>query len=75
MRFGLFIPQGWRHDLVDIEPEDQWAKMRDLALEADAGPWKSLWVYDHFHTRPVPTEEATHEAWRPGFMNAPAQGQ
>jgi len=29
----------------------------------DAGPWESLWVYDHFHTVPVPTEEATHEAW------------
>ena len=24
MRFGLFIPQGWRLDLVGIEPRDQW---------------------------------------------------
>ena len=23
----------------------------------------SIWVYDHFHTVPVPTDEATHEAW------------
>ena len=22
-----------------------------------------MWVYDHFHTVPVPTAEATHEAW------------
>jgi len=22
-----------------------------------------VWVYDHFHTVPVPTDEATHEAW------------
>jgi alkanesulfonate monooxygenase SsuD/methylene tetrahydromethanopterin reductase-like flavin-dependent oxidoreductase (luciferase family) len=22
-----------------------------------------VWVYDHFHTVPAPTEEATHEAW------------
>jgi F420-dependent oxidoreductase-like protein len=63
MRFGLFIPQGWRHDLVDIEPADQWRVMRELAQAADAGPWESIWVYDHFHTVPVPTEEATHEAW------------
>jgi F420-dependent oxidoreductase-like protein len=63
MRFGLFIPQGWRHDLVDIEPKDHWAVMNGLAQAADAGPWESLWVYDHFHTVPVPTEEATHEAW------------
>jgi F420-dependent oxidoreductase-like protein len=63
MRFGLFIPQGWRLDLVGIEPKDQWAAMRDLAVHADQGPWDSLWVYDHFHTVPVPTEHATHEAW------------
>jgi len=63
MRFGLFIPQGWRLDLVDIPTEQQWPVMRDLAAYADAGPWDSLWVYDHFHTVPVPTDEATHEAW------------
>ncbi|WP_069163296.1 LLM class F420-dependent oxidoreductase [Nocardia altamirensis] len=64
MRFGIFIPQGWRHDLVGIDPADQWRVMRDLAHRADASDiWESLWVYDHFHTVPVPTEEATHEAW------------
>ncbi len=64
MRFGLFIPQGWRLDLVGIEPRDQWQVMRDLAAYVDNGDvWDSLWVYDHFHTVPVPTEEATHEAW------------
>jgi F420-dependent oxidoreductase-like protein len=63
MRFGLFIPQGWRMDLVGIEPEKQWAVMRDLATYADDGAWDSLWVYDHFHTVPMPTGEATHEAW------------
>ncbi len=63
MRFGTFIPQGWRLDLVGIAPEDQWATMSRLAKRADAGPWESIWVYDHFHTVPVPTDQATHEAW------------
>lgn len=63
LRFGIFIPQGWRHDLVGIEPARHWAVMSGLAAAAEAGPWESLWVYDHFHTVPVPTEEATHEAW------------
>ncbi len=63
MRFGLFIPQGWRLDLVGIEPEKHWAVMRDLATYADGSAWDSLWVYDHFHTVPMPTGEATHEAW------------
>ena len=63
MRFGLFIPQGWRHDLVDIDPADHWSTMSGLAAAADAGPWESIWVFDHFHTVPVPSHEATHEAW------------
>ncbi len=63
MRFGLFIPQGWRLDLAGIPTEKHWQVMRDLADHADAGSWDSLWVYDHFHTVPIPTDEATHEAW------------
>jgi F420-dependent oxidoreductase-like protein len=63
MRFGMFVPQGWRLDLAGIAPSEHWATMRDLAQAADAGPFESIWVYDHFHTIPVPTEEATHEAW------------
>jgi F420-dependent oxidoreductase-like protein len=64
MRFGLFIPQGWRLDLVGIDAKEHWTVMRDLATYVDdGGIWDSLWVYDHFHTVPVPTDEATHEAW------------
>src|SRR5215475_7412544 len=63
MRFGLFVPQGWRLDLAGIPAADQWTAMRDVAQAADAGPFESIWVYDHFHTVPVPTDEATHEAW------------
>jgi F420-dependent oxidoreductase-like protein len=63
MRFGLFIPQGWRLDLVGIDPDKHWAVMRELATYADDSAWDSLWVYDHFHTVPIPTGEATHEAW------------
>jgi alkanesulfonate monooxygenase SsuD/methylene tetrahydromethanopterin reductase-like flavin-dependent oxidoreductase (luciferase family) len=63
MRFGLFIPQGWRMDLVGIDPDKHWAVMRELATYADNSARDSLWVYDHFHTVPVPTGEATHEAW------------
>ncbi|KUI25537.1 LLM class F420-dependent oxidoreductase [Mycobacterium sp. IS-1496] len=63
MRFGLFIPQGWRLDLVGIPVDRHWRVMSDLATYADGTAWDSLWVYDHFHTVPVPTDEATHEAW------------
>ncbi|MGN6792136.1 MAG: LLM class flavin-dependent oxidoreductase, partial [Streptosporangiaceae bacterium] len=63
MRFGMFVPQGWRLDLAGIAPADQWSTMRDLAQAADNLPFESIWVYDHFHTVPVPTKEVTHEAW------------
>jgi F420-dependent oxidoreductase-like protein len=63
MRFGFFIPQGWRLDLVGVDVSDHWPTMLRVAQLAEAGPWESVWVYDHFHTTPVPTSEATHEAW------------
>ncbi len=64
MRFGIFVPQGWRLDLTGIEPAEQWPTMLRLAQRADANDvWESLWVFDHFHTVPEPTDEATHEAW------------
>jgi F420-dependent oxidoreductase-like protein len=63
MRFGLFVPQGWRLDLAGIDPKDHWATMLGVAQAAEQGPFESIWVFDHFHTVPVPTQEATHEAW------------
>ena len=64
MRFGLFIPQGWRQDLTGIDASEHWAVMHGLAKHADDGDaWESIWVYDHFHAVPEPNGEATHEAW------------
>jgi F420-dependent oxidoreductase-like protein len=63
MRFGLFVPQGWRHDLVGIDPAKQWEAMLGVARLAEDLRFESVWVYDHFHTVPVPSDEATHEAW------------
>lgn len=63
MRFGLFVPQGWRLDLAGIDTKDHWPTMLGIAQAAEDGPFESIWVFDHFHTVPVPTQEATHEAW------------
>ncbi|MHB8187053.1 MAG: hypothetical protein ACYDDU_13430 [Dermatophilaceae bacterium] len=40
MRFGLFLPQGWRLDLAGIDPADQWRAPEQVAetlrgLQAD----------------------------------------
>ena len=63
MRFGAFVPQGWRVDLVDIPVERHWEVMTGVAETIERSGYESLWVYDHFHTVPVPSQEVTYEAW------------
>ncbi len=65
MRFGVFVPQGWRMDLAEIaDPIEQYEAMTNVAKAADAIPAiDSIWVYDHFHTIPQPTLDTTFECW------------
>lgn len=63
MRFGAFVPQGWRMDLVGVAPADQWETIMGVAGRIERLGFESAWVYDHFHTVPEPTQEATLEAW------------
>ena len=57
IKFGVFVPQGWRRDLVEIaDPVEKFEAMTRVAKAADAIPAiDSIWVYDHFHTVPEPT--------------------
>ncbi|HLF43618.1 MAG TPA: TIGR03560 family F420-dependent LLM class oxidoreductase [Acidimicrobiia bacterium] len=63
MRFGAFVPQGWRLDLVGIDPSQHWPAMTAATRAIEASGFESAWVYDHFHTVPVATQEVTYEAW------------
>ena len=63
MRFGAFTPQGWRLDLIGIESAQQWPTILSVAKTIEAAGYESVWVYDHFHTTPVATQEVTYEAW------------
>jgi F420-dependent oxidoreductase-like protein len=65
VRFGVFVPQGWKMDLNAIEdPVEQFEAMTSVAREADEKTsFDSIWVYDHFHTTPEPTMNTTFEAW------------
>ncbi len=64
MKFGIFAPQGWRHDLNRIEdPYEQYEAMTNVARVADGGSWDSIWVYDHLHTTPYGTLDTTFECW------------
>jgi F420-dependent oxidoreductase-like protein len=51
-------------DLAGIEPDQHWGVMAGLTERAEMTRlWESVWVYDHFHTVPEPSQEATHESW------------
>lgn len=65
VRFGVFVPQGWRMDLVEIDdPVEQYETMTRVAQAADKEEgWDSIWVFDHFHTVPTPEIETTFECW------------
>ena len=63
MRFGAFVPQGWRLDLGDIPPETQWDTMVGIGRVAEEVGFESIWVYDHLHTWPDLSQQSTWEAW------------
>ena len=63
-RFGVFLPQGWKMDLVSFpEGRAKYQAMRQVAREAERLGYDGLWVYDHFHTVPRAEVEATFECW------------
>ena len=63
LRFGAFVPQGWKLELMGLDSAAAWATATDVARQAEAAGYDHLWVYDHVET--VPRREPTHvfEAW------------
>ena len=63
MKIGAFVPQGWRMDLNGVTQDKQWQTILDAANKIEELDYESLWVYDHFHTVPIPTQDPTYECW------------
>ena len=64
VRFGLFVPQGWILDLVDIDdPVEQFETMSRVTQAAERLGFDSAWLFDHFHTYHTPVLETTFECW------------
>jgi F420-dependent oxidoreductase-like protein len=63
MHIGAFIPQGWRMDLSGVPINEQWETIINSANKIEELGYHSLWVYDHFHTVPSPTQDPTYECW------------
>ncbi len=58
LRFGAFVPQGWKLEYTGWAADAAWARSVELALEIEALGYDHLWVYDHVET--VPRREPTH---------------
>jgi F420-dependent oxidoreductase-like protein len=63
-KLGVFVPQGWRMDLVDVAgPVEKFETMTRCAKEAEKAGFDAIWLYDHFHTVPTPQLETVFECW------------
>ena len=47
MKIGAFVPQGWRMDLNDLTPNEEWNTILSSAKKIEDYGYESLWVYDH----------------------------
>ncbi len=63
MQVGLMAPQGWKGEYDGWRPQDAWTRTLELAARAETLGFESLWVFDHFHTVPEPTDEMTLESF------------
>jgi F420-dependent oxidoreductase-like protein len=63
MKLGVIIPQGWTGEYAGVEPREAWRRTVDIARRAEQAGADSLWLFDHFHTTPDPTDEITFEAF------------
>ncbi len=63
MKVGIIVPQGWTGEYAGQEPQAAWARTVEVAQAADRLGFESIWLFDHFHTTPDPTDELTFESF------------
>ncbi len=63
MKLGIIVPQGWTGEYDGWEPQRAWARTVEVARQAEGLGFESIWLFDHFHTVPKPTDELTFESF------------
>jgi len=63
VKLGVIVPQGWTGEYDGWEADRAWSRTSQLAQEADRLGVESIWLFDHFHTVPRPTDEITFESF------------
>jgi F420-dependent oxidoreductase-like protein len=63
MKVGAIVPQGWTGEYDGWDSLTAWERTVAVAKQADTLGFESIWMYDHFHTVPRPTDEITFESF------------
>jgi F420-dependent oxidoreductase-like protein len=63
MEVGIVVPQGWTGEYDGWEPRRAWERTVAVAQQTERLGFESVWLFDHFHTIPRPTDEITFESF------------
>lgn len=63
MKIGVIVPQGWTGEYNGWEAPRAWARTIAVAQQAERLGFESVWLFDHLHTVPRPTDEITFESF------------
>jgi F420-dependent oxidoreductase-like protein len=63
MKIGTLVPQGWVGEYDGWDPLEAWQRTVQVARQAERLGFESIWLFDHFHTIPRPTDEITFESF------------
>jgi F420-dependent oxidoreductase-like protein len=64
MKYGIVLLQGHALEQASIkDPVEAYEAMTRVAQTADESGYHSVWLGDHFHTTPQPSQEVTFECW------------
>jgi len=63
MKVGIIAPQGWMGEYDGWETLAAWRRTVQVTQQAEALGFESVWLFDHFHTVPRPTDEITFESF------------
>jgi F420-dependent oxidoreductase-like protein len=63
VKVGVIVPQGWQGEYDGWDAAGAWARTVTVARQAERLGFASIWLFDHFHTVPKPTDELTFEAF------------
>ena len=63
MKVGIIAPQGWVGEYDGWDTLAAWRRTAQVARLAEELGFESVWLFDHFHTVPRPTDEITFESF------------